>query len=899
MKFTKIHPDLPIFTLIHESRTMLYTPGHLISCTEDEGRQLMRGFKGSKARVDTHTVSLAQQAVKLSAEAVERWQEIVRAPFHPECLIIHLNSNCSLDCTYCYSRNKAAKTESRPVSPSLDAIEAAAVVVSRHCNEKGLPLQVVFHGDGEPTYDWPLMVAAHQKCRRIASSLTLDTRFSLITNGAVSEGQAFWITDNMDFVSISCDGPPEIQNLYRPHKDGSQTSGAVEQTCRILSQQDASFEVRSTILPQTMAQQSDIARYAAEVLQAGQLRFEPVFQPNPPLNDYKFAADQADEFVHHFLSAGKMAARKGIKLVFSHNRLDEIHGPHCDPLKQVLRLKPGDIISGCFHCTPITQVADHPLSLGYFNRDLEEIILEQKKILTLRHNLEHLPDNCQFCINGYHCARQCPELCTITDTPQARPGFHCRVNLLLTKAWLKEAIASKEESTETLSPNLFVELEKFPRSIDQDKIMEQYLSIPSTLSLDNHRLPLPLWKQRDFEFNSRQTWCHLKNIASAANKNQPVSIYLHVPFCDRRCGFCDCYSIPLSENNKEQENLFLRALQQEIELWSSIEAVKRRPVTTIHWGGGTPNILNRRSLERIVLACRKTFNFHRESEWALETSSSPLDSGHLRYLQDLGFTRLHLGVQTMSDPIRQALGRKETARKVTEKINLALSMGFIVSVDIIYGLPDQTIQTLVNTLESLIKLGVHGFSLYQLQPCRQNNHFFEKHGLNQRNPTHDYLLFQAAEQLLIHHQYTKNHFTHYALPPDRNLYYTHATRQEDRLALGPIADGVMGSFLFRNPQLNQYSSLLTQGKPAYEGGLFMDELEQKLQPVTTALMSGSISTALLEKIGGHQLLQKWLRHHLIEEKELRLTANGSYLINYMIEEVREHLQSGQMEARDG
>ena len=130
------------------------------------------------------------------------------------------------------------------------------------------------------------------------------------------------------------------------------------------------------------------------------------------------------------------------------------------------------------------------------------------------------------------------------------------------------------------------------------------------------------------------------------------------------------------------------------------------------------------------------------------------------------------------------IGRREDTRTVLDKLQLALDRGFIVSIDLIYGLPGQTLSGFVHDIETAISAGLDGCSLYHLNASARNRTFISTHAADQRSALTDYLFFQVGEQVLRARGYRKNHFAHFARPRDRNLYYTHVVRNEDLIALG-------------------------------------------------------------------------------------------------------------------
>jgi len=310
-------------------------------------------------------------------------------------------------------------------------------------------------------------------------------------------------------------------------------------------------------------------------------------------------------------------------------------------------------------------------------------------------------------------------------------------------------------------------------------------------------------------------------------------------------------------------------------------------LTTVHFGGGTPSHLGAAAFARIVSHLRTRLTVRPDTEWAIESTVRSMTDEYLDQLLGLGFKRLHAGVQTLEPEVRQLIRRQETSEVVLERLSHAVNRGFLVSVDLVYGFPTQTLAGFIATIHRLIKTGILGFSLYQLQSGSRNQGFLNRHRSGMPDLLTNYLLFQSADQHLTRNGYLKNHFAHFARSEDRNLYYTHRQRGEDLLALGPTADGLFGSYHYRHPELPEY----LEGKlfqPVLEGGLRENLQEQKLRPAVTSLMGGGITTAILKEIGADILLQDWLNCEMIHEEQpgrFTLKANGSWFLSQMIEQL--------------
>jgi oxygen-independent coproporphyrinogen-3 oxidase len=332
---------------------------------------------------------------------------------------------------------------------------------------------------------------------------------------------------------------------------------------------------------------------------------------------------------------------------------------------------------------------------------------------------------------------------------------------------------------------------------------------------------------------------------------------------------------------------------QEMRLWSQQGALDQRPVTTVHLGGGTPSFIGVKAFRRIVENCAQHFAVSPRTEWALESTVTHLPPDMLACLHELGFRRLHVGVQSLQDPVRRCIGRRQPAARVLDKVAETIALGWVVSVDLICGLPGQTLAGFLDGIQALSDAGVHGFSLYELLIYPQNRKWAARHGLVEREHLPNYLMFQAGASYLEALGYRKSLFNHWANEQDQNLYFTFPTRGEDLLALGAIADGVLGDFHYRHPRYNDYRHGVSEAFPALEGGVRRNALENRLHPLTTALLAGGIPAALapsfeLELPGSDETLLGWWQDAALLEnrdKRLRLTANGSWFVGNMISQL--------------
>ena len=244
-----------------------------------------------------------------------------------------------------------------------------------------------------------------------------------------------------------------------------------------------------------------------------------------------------------------------------------------------------------------------------------------------------------------------------------------------------------------------------PSEVNVEAIRHEWLALKPPYRVDDRHLPLPVWARRPFTETGEGAWSVLRREVGDIDPARGFCIYVHIPFCASRCSFCDCYSFRLKRHRARHINGYLELLAQEMRLWSQLDSLAQRPVSTVHFGGGTPSFLGEEPFTRLAHNLRERFHTGPGTEWALESTTSELSDEMLSRLDALGFTRLHVGVQSLEDAVRRNINRREPAAVVLNKIAKAVAMGWVASVDVIVGLPGQSLAGLLNDIKSLAAAG--------------------------------------------------------------------------------------------------------------------------------------------------------------------------------------------------
>lgn len=221
------------------------------------------------------------------------------------------------------------------------------------------------------------------------------------------------------------------------------------------------------------------------------------------------------------------------------------------------------------------------------------------------------------------------------------------------------------------------------------------------------------------------------------------SAYIHIPFCKSKCHYCSFVSFCKFDLKKD----YLNALLKEINHYYQGEILN-----TIYLGGGTPSVLEVPEIENIL----RILNFNNNTEITMECNPEDCDYDYCRGLYDIGINRISLGCQSFDDNILESINRRHNSEKVEQVVKEAQNAGFNnISLDFIYGLPNQSVESFLNDLRHAIKLGVQHISLYGLK--LEEGCYFYKH-LPENLPGDD---MQAQMYLDAIELLTVNGFEHY------------------------------------------------------------------------------------------------------------------------------------------
>ena len=195
---------------------------------------------------------------------------------------------------------------------------------------------------------------------------------------------------------------------------------------------------------------------------------------------------------------------------------------------------------------------------------------------------------------------------------------------------------------------------------------------------------------------------YIEQLKASNQNNRDLSFYFHIPFCEQPCYYCACNKI--ITKNKAQADLYLDYLYKDISMQTEF-INKNRRLMQIHFGGGTPTFLEKKKYGELWDFLIKNFNLANEGEFSIELDPRTIDYDYLKFLKELGFNRISFGVQDLNYEVQKEVNRIQSLELIENLINDARKLNFnSISVDLIYGLPNQNPETFAQTIQEIIRL---------------------------------------------------------------------------------------------------------------------------------------------------------------------------------------------------
>jgi oxygen-independent coproporphyrinogen-3 oxidase len=328
----------------------------------------------------------------------------------------------------------------------------------------------------------------------------------------------------------------------------------------------------------------------------------------------------------------------------------------------------------------------------------------------------------------------------------------------------------------------------------------------------------------------------------------PLSLYVHLPFCEERCLYCGCNVVITRKT--EIASSYLEDLHREVDLLAQ-HLPHRRKVSQYHWGGGTPTYLSEAQIETLYRTVADKFEILPEAEVAIEIDPRVTTFGQVRLLRELGFNRVSMGVQDFTPEVQAAVRRNQSVEQTRDLYDECRRLDFqSINFDLIYGLPLQTPETFQRSMDTVIDLRPDRIAAYSyafVPWLKAHQKWIAGEALP--DPATKLRLFVIARERLLEAGYEQIGMDHFALPGDemvqamrerslhRNFMGYTVRRGTDMLGLGISAIGdVQGALAQNVKKLSTYRQAIEAGRFPVERGVTLTADDLIRREVITRLM---------------------------------------------------------------
>lgn len=387
----------------------------------------------------------------------------------------------------------------------------------------------------------------------------------------------------------------------------------------------------------------------------------------------------------------------------------------------------------------------------------------------------------------------------------------------------------------------FIEIESLNQTVITPALIEQFdVSGPRYTSYPTADRFVEAFDASEYELALKQR--------KIGRSQTPISMYIHIPFCDSLCFFCACNKIVTKHHERSRE--YLDYLKKEIDLHIAHFSPKTH-ITQLHLGGGSPTFFSDDELAELIGYIRQHFVLPENGEYAIEVDPRTVDEARIHWFSQIGFNRISFGVQDFNPDVQKAVHRIQDTEQVFSLVEAAREYDFeSINVDLIYGLPKQSIASLKETLNTIIALKPNRIALYAYA------HLPERFKPQRRIIEADLpageekiTMLSNAVQALLDAGYHYIGMDHFALPDDalsiakrqgrlhRNFQGYSTQADCDLVSLGVSAIGKIGANYSQNTKnLDEYYDQLNQGHFPVVRGLALSHDDLIRRAVIMALM---------------------------------------------------------------
>ena len=371
-----------------------------------------------------------------------------------------------------------------------------------------------------------------------------------------------------------------------------------------------------------------------------------------------------------------------------------------------------------------------------------------------------------------------------------------------------------------------------------------------------------------------------------------LGIYVHIPFCTKKCGYCDFYSVKW---NEIQENMYIQSVINEIKSHSALS--NKFAVDSIYIGGGTPSIINPKHIDDIINTIKSIFTVENDCEISMEANPNSLNE-NLHAYGEIGINRLSIGIQSLNDDILKKIGRIHNSKEALEAIDRAKSFGFEnINADVMFNIPGQNIDDINDTINQLIEKDIKHISFYSLKLEKGTPMYILEENKEIIMPEEDCEreMYYLGRNIMEKHKLIQYEISNFALKGYECRHNLKYWNQEEYIGIGPSAHSFLGNMRFSNPSdITEY--ILSGEDEIFERDIqeFMNRDDMIFEYIMLRLrlteglkfadFKNKFSIDFKEKYDGQ--IDYLTKNELVEsdDEAIRLTKRGMDISNYVFEQ---------------
>lgn len=357
-----------------------------------------------------------------------------------------------------------------------------------------------------------------------------------------------------------------------------------------------------------------------------------------------------------------------------------------------------------------------------------------------------------------------------------------------------------------------------------------------------------------------------------------LGLYIHIPFCKQKCFYCDFFSVKYSSYLSEK---YIDALIKHAGDY------KDRKPDTVYIGGGTPSVLSEKQLEKLLNSLRKTIDLSAVSEFTFELNPESVSAEKLKILKQYGVNRLSMGLQTHDNESLKKLGRIHDFNTFLTAFKQAREAGFDnMNLDLMYGIPGQTMEAWLESLKQGLSFGSEHLSLYPLT-VEENTVFYQQFVTTDDNLQRE--MYDKALKVLEEAGYTHYEISNWAKPGKESVHNSNYWRNREYIALGAGAAGYLDRMRYKNTEdVFRYIDLKNENMTVKSDEEYVndDVYNEESIMLGLRLLNEGVSVDCFKSLQSIKTLHKFLNQQILvnENGRIKLSKDFVFISNTVISE---------------